>query len=40
MNDPHPSSAPLAFLSVEEIAQRLEAGDVTSLQLVDMFLAR
>lgn len=40
MNDPHPASAPLGFLSVEEILDRLEARTLTSVQLVDTLLER
>jgi len=40
MNDPHQASAELAFLSAEEIGRLLASGDLTSLQLVDTFLAR
>jgi amidase len=40
MNDPHPSSAALAFLSATETLALLDAGDVTSVQLVDVLLQR
>jgi amidase len=40
MSDPHPPSAELAFLGAHELIQRLDAGDVSSVQLVDTLLAR
>lgn len=40
MRDPHEASAPVAYLSAYEIARRLDAGELTSRQLVDTYLAR
>ena len=40
MTDPHPTSAPLCYLSAEGIVKRLGAGDVTSIELVDALLER
>jgi amidase len=40
MTDPHPTSAPLCYLSAEGIVKRLGAGDVTSVELVDALLER
>jgi amidase len=40
MNDPHQPSAHLAHLSAHEILQRLSAGGLTSLDLVDTLLER
>ena len=40
MSDPHQASAALAYLSAKEIARRLDAGEVTSRQLVETYLAR
>ena len=40
MTDPHESSAPLAMLSVEELARRLANGDLASVEVVDNCLAR
>jgi amidase len=40
MTDPHAPSAELAYLSAEEIVRRLASGDLTSVQLVDTYLAR
>ncbi|HEY5110965.1 MAG TPA: amidase family protein [Acidimicrobiales bacterium] len=40
MSDPHAASAELAFLSVEEIGRRLASRVLTSVQLVDTYLAR
>jgi amidase len=40
MNDPHPASSEIAYLSVQEILSRLALGDLTSLELVDAYLER
>jgi amidase len=39
-NDPHPSTAELAYLSIVEINSRFQLGTLTSLQLVNALLER
>jgi len=38
--DPHPSSVDLAFLSVNELRDRLDAGDLSSRHLIQTLIAR
>ncbi|MGP8009666.1 MAG: amidase family protein [Acidimicrobiales bacterium] len=40
MNDPHARSSKVAFLSILEVQQRFDAGDLTSVALVDLLLSR
>lgn len=40
IDDPHPASAALAYLDAHELLERLEAGTLTSLDLVESLLAR
>lgn len=40
MHDPHPTSAPLGYLSAHEVLIRLAAGGLTSLDLVDTLIER
>jgi amidase len=40
VNDPHPSSATLGYLSVHDVLLRLQAGGLTSLDLVDTLIER
>lgn len=40
MSDPHEISSNLAYLSAHEIARRLDAGEVTSHQLIETYLSR
>jgi amidase len=39
-HDPHPSSADLAFLSINELRDRLDAGELSSRHLVQTLIAR
>jgi amidase len=40
MNDPHPQSEELGYLSADDVLQRLEAGGITSLDLVVTLIER
>jgi amidase len=40
VNDPHPPSSTVAFLSATEILRRFEIGDLRSIEVVDLLLSR
>ncbi|MGH3733093.1 MAG: amidase family protein [Acidimicrobiales bacterium] len=40
MHDPHPTSATLGYLSAHDVLRRLDAGGLTSLDLVDTLIER